>query len=789
MSQNLPDSFWNRRMSFNADVSHYMPAKGEAPGETKSHWQNTDGHARVLLEAMPIACGLMTPKYELVEFNRAAVELFALKDGEPFLYENPEDGTVDSCHGQCDACDFKKNPHNCDAHKSLVKNWRHTIPGYLENPERWATARTGLYQKAAAEGPFTLSMDRITLHGELIHCEITIVPVLYDDEQGFALYIRDMRETRLRELAQEESRIKTQFLARMSHEIRTPMNAVLGITEIELQKGSHPPATEEAFLRIHSQSKMLLSIINEILDLSKVEAGKMEIVPVEYDTSGLVVDPVQLNLMNIGSKQINFDLIVDESLPVTMLGDEIRIKQVINNFLSNAIKYTDEGQVTLSFGCEKLSDSEIVLIISVKDTGQGMTSEQLEGLFEKEFTRFNIQHNRTIEGSGLGMTIAYNLVSLMGGTIEVDSQPGAGSTFTMRIPQTSCGESVLGKYAAENLQNLESVKNSFKKLARFERVIMPYGRVLIVDDVESNLFVAKGLLEPYKMEVVTAESGFEAISLVKSGQEYDIIFMDHMMPEMDGIEAARALTEMGYCLPIIALTANIMMGQEEIFLNAGFAGYISKPIDAVKLDHYLNCFIRDKQPAEVLASVEKINFASSESDESNRLHPELIKSFLRDAKRVTSVLTEILQAPKPDANTLKLYTINTHAMKSALANINEAGLSDFAYTLEKAGRDNDTDTIRTQTPVFLERLAETAKSHTPEESHTAHDDDPDFLRRQLKIIHDACEAYDKKTAKAALTALTEKIWSLKTKETLDTISALLLHSDFEAVAEMIAESL
>jgi len=736
--------------------------------------QKTSERAVLLMQAMPVACGLMTPDYELVEFNRAAIEMFALQKGKPFYYKNPEDGEISRCHGICEGCPLYKEQHNCVAHQCLVKNWRHTIPGYLENPERWSQARSALYQKAVDEGSVTISMDRITLLGHKIHIEITVVPVEYKGGQGFALYLRDLSETRLREAAQEESRIKTQFLARMSHEIRTPMNAVLGITEIQLQKGTHPPETEEAFLRIHNSSKMLLSIINDILDFSKVEAGKMEIVPVVYDIADLIVDPVQLNLMNIGSKQIGFELTVDKNLPAAMIGDEIRIKQIINNLLSNAIKYTEEGQILLSFECEEIPDSsEIMIIIRVKDTGQGMTEEQKNSLFEKEFTRFNLQHNRSIEGTGLGMTIAYNLVSLMNGSIEVESQPDEGSTFTVCIPQKTCNGEVLGEEAAKSLQNLDEVKNSFKKLAQFDRVTMPYGRVLVVDDVESNLFVAKGLLEPYKLVVETARSGIEAIELIKTGNEYDIIFMDHMMPEMDGIEAAKAIKALSYDHPIIALTANIIMGQAEVFLNAGFAGYISKPINPAILDDHLKLFIQDNRLPETLTT----------APIPTGLSPALIGSFLRDATRVKDVLTEILRSPELD---IKLYTINIHAMKSALANIGQANISDFAYTLEQAGRENDVNAIRSFTPVFLKSLDSLVKTLVPKETTASpdKDEDPDFLNQQLKIIHDACENYNKKSAKEALNALTDKNWSLKTKEKLDNISALLLHSDFEAVVEL-----
>jgi len=440
--------------------------------------------------------------------------------------------------------------------------------------------------------------------GEELPAETTWVHITHQGKPMIIVYSQDLRpikqetermldEMRRRETAEDESKAKTRFLARMSHEIRTPMNAVLGIAGIQLNRSGHPPETAEAFSHIFTSATLLLNIINDILDLSKVEAGKMEITPAAYDMPSLIVDTVQLNIMYLGSKKIEFKLSVDPMLPVYLIGDELRIKQILNNLLSNAFKYTQEGRVSLSFSFEQSDkEGEIILAIVVSDTGYGMNAEQI-GRLSDEFYRSDMRKNRSIEGTGLGMPIAYSLIKLMNGDISVESEPGKGSTFIVRLPQKFYGDEVLGKEAAQNLQNLELVRKALKKMAKVDQHAMPYGRVLVVDDVEANLYVVEGILDAYEIKVETAESGIKAVEKIQSGELYDIIFMDHMMPEMDGIQAVKIIRDMGYNRPIVALTANALKDAAEMFINNGFSGFISKPIDINQLDGYLTRFIRD----------------------------------------------------------------------------------------------------------------------------------------------------------------------------------------------------
>jgi len=412
-----------------------------------------------------------------------------------------------------------------------------------------------------------------------------------------------------------------------------------------------------------------------------------------------------------------------------------------------------------------------------------MTQEQIDNLFDIEFTRFNLATNRAIEGSGLGMSIAHSLIRMMGGDIIVTSEIGKGSIFTVTIPQKVQGGEVLGKESVANLQNLELAQRSFRKTARLNREPMPYGRVLVVDDVESNLYVAKSMLLPYKIAVETVESGFQAISRVQDGEVYDIIFMDHMMPDMDGVETTKILRDMGYDEPIVALTANAIRGAMEMFLANGFSGFISKPIDVNQLDSYLVRFIRDKHPSDIVEAARANATKSVEDTPVYNLSDGLRRSFIKDASRAIGVLTPVTDAiDNMDISTLKIYTIQAHAMKSALANIGRPALAEIASILEKAGREGDLETIKTETPNFLECLNDILNEITPEEQDVQ-EEDTELLAELLTTISTACEAYDKKGARNALNILNSRPTSKETRVLLDEISLMLLHGDFEDAAD------
>ena len=590
------------------------------------------------------------------------------------------------------------------------------------------------------------------------------------------------------------SRQTGNFLATMSHEIRTPMNAILGLTEMQMQNKALPQDAGEAMAKIYNSGYSLLNVINDILDLSKIEAGKLELSPVKYDVASLIHDTTQMNMMRIGSREIRFELQVDPFVPAELFGDQLRIKQILNNLLSNAFKYTESGEVILSVTAkyeDRVKDPYVSLIFHVQDTGRGITKEQVSRIFDdEEYTIFNQEANRETEGAGLGLIITKQLIKMMNGGISVNSEPGKGSTFTVHIPQQNTGAAPLGEETAESLRQFRYKDISQTETAQIIREPMPYGSVLIVDDVETNIYVAKGLLTPYGLTIDTAGSGFEAIEKIKAGRLYDIVFMDHMMPKMDGIEATKNIREMGYTRPVIALTANAVAGQAEIFLSNGFNDFISKPIDIRHLNALLNTLIRDKQPPEVIESARKSALNKPAVDETPQvsIDSELARTFIRDAEKAIKVL-EMVYA-KRDAledDDIQLYVINVHAMKSALANIGETEISGFARILEMAGKERDLAIISTETPDFMNKLRAIIKKITPQEEDdngkTAQEDQ-DFLQEKLILFRAACTIYDKKAAKEVLVDLKKKNWPRTTKEMLNTLAEHLLHSDFEEAANI-----
>ncbi|MCL2270886.1 MAG: ATP-binding protein [Treponema sp.] len=377
-----------------------------------------------------------------------------------------------------------------------------------------------------------------------------------------------------------------------SHEIRTPLNAILGLAAIELQNEALPAEVNDAFAKISNSGDLLLGIINDILDVSRIEAGKLELTPAEYDVASLINDTVYINIVKYEKKPIQFILNIDENIPKTLFGDEIRIKQILNNLLSNAFKYTDAGKIEFSVSAEETeSDKEpgsITVVFRVRDTGQGITAEQMVRLFD-EYSRFNKEANRETEGTGLGMNITMNLINLMNGAIVPESEPGRGSVFTVRLPQGKTGAPPLGKEAVGKLSHLQSISEPDTKKTHVERNLISSGKVLIVDDVEINIFIAKEMMSFYGLEIDSATSGPEAIEKIKNNS-YNIVFMDHMMPVMDGIITTGEIRKLGQeyeKIPIIALTANAVSGMKEMFLANGFNGYLSKPIDMQELDSIL----------------------------------------------------------------------------------------------------------------------------------------------------------------------------------------------------------
>lgn len=381
-------------------------------------------------------------------------------------------------------------------------------------------------------------------------------------------------------------RTRNSFFANMSHEIRTPINTIIGLNEMILRENVSEEIAENA-IHIQDASKMLVALINDVLDMSKIESGKMEIVPIQYETGSLFSELVNLIWIRAHEKKLEFKLDISPEIPSMLYGDEVRIKQVVTNLLTNAVKYTQKGYISLTARSEIKENNKVVLTISVKDSGVGIRKEDMQRLFQS-FQRVDEGNNAGIEGTGLGLAISNHLIEMMGGKITVDSIYHKGSVFTIQVEQDIVDGNPMGQM---DFMSRGSAQRRKKYKQIFEA---PDARILVVDDNEMNLLVVKKLLRETKIQVDLAKSGRECLELTKQ-HFYHVIFMDHMMPEMDGVETLRRITqqENGLCreTPVIALTANVMSGAEQNYRDKGFQSYLAKPINGTLMEAMLLKFL------------------------------------------------------------------------------------------------------------------------------------------------------------------------------------------------------
>nr|MCR4740356.1 response regulator [Lachnospiraceae bacterium] len=522
----------------------------------------------------------------------------------------------------------------------------------------------------------------------------------------------------LKNMADQASAAKSNFLSSMSHEIRTPMNAIAGFSELILSEKNISEKTKNYAGNIRSSANNLLGIINQILDFSKIESGKFEIIEDNYAMSSLLNDITSIIGIQISEKPIKFTVNIGKHIPEGLYGDVMRIRQIFINILNNSVKYTDKGEIELSVDWRPKNVETGELIASVRDTGIGIKDEDMPKLFES-FMQIDTRRNRGITGTGLGLAVCKNLLNLMGGSIEVQSVYGGGSTFSFTIPQkivdnTDCNY-VFGEIKTRN----DEFSLPF---------VCPDCRILVVDDNRVNLEVAKGLISQYGAFVTLASSGGEAIARVEEDEAYDIIFMDHMMPGMDGIETTVKIREK-HDTPIIALTANAIKGVEEEFLNAGMNDYLSKPIELKRLMEVMEKWVpedkKNRSLEEISAVSDKVNGEENENTadlEENRAwlsklgHVNVdagLENSLKDIGMYKSLLSSFIMSNKPETfkkqleeHDLGAYQISVHSLKSSARYIGAEELSDLAKHFENLVRDRKEEEIL-ENKAGLEELLDT----------------------------------------------------------------------------------
>lgn len=496
------------------------------------------------------------------------------------------------------------------------------------------------------------------------------------------------------ERAEKANRAKTDFLANMSHEIRTPLNAIVGFSQA-LAEENIPQEAKEEVNDIIMASNNLLEIVNGILDISKIEANKLEIVNTEYDSNKLMKDVISLTKARLASKPLDFKINIDEGMPEVLYGDHTRVKQIMINILTNAVKYTKEGFI--DFTVSTFTQGDICrLIISIEDSGIGIKPEDVDRLFTK-FQRFELEKNITTEGTGLGLAITKSLVELMGGKIVVQSKYGQGSKFIISLDQR-----VVAKTAEELRSEYDDDTTPFNAEGQ---------RIMVVDDNKVNLKVAKRLLRDYHADIDLVLSGQACLDKILNGEKYDLILMDDMMPRMTGTEVLKNLKNIiGFNTPVVALTANAISGMRERYLSLGFDDYLAKPIDKDKMHFILrrylnesgeyvekNIEIEDTQDININLIADNIMVRNTDFLEANGVDLTRGLELLGDMETYEMTLEDFYEESKnrleqlnnyKEKNDMQNYAILVHAMKSDSKYLGFTGLAELSFNHELASKEN-----------------------------------------------------------------------------------------------------